>query len=201
MMTTPKTHRGQATRERIVAAAAALMFAHGVRGTSLDDVLKEAGVSKSQLYHYFRDKDDLVRAVIARQTEQVLVAQRPLLDELDGWAAVAAWFDLLVAIQSERECVGGCPLGSLASELADEDEDARRDLAQSFDLWEGYLVRGLERMRERGELAATADPTMLAEATMASIQGGLLLTQTRKTARPLRRALDAALAYLLSFRA
>ena len=34
---------------------------------------------------------------------------------------------------------------------------------------------------------------------MAAIQGGLLLTQTRRTARPLRRALDAALAYLRTF--
>ena len=56
-------------------------------------------------------------------------------------------------------------------------------------------------MRARGELVARADPATLAAATMASIQGGLLLTQTRKNARPLRVALDAALAYLRTFAA
>ena len=113
-----------------MAEAAVLMFAHGVRGTSLDDVRAAAGVSKSQLYHYFADKDDLVRAVIARQTTEVLDAQRPLLDDLDSWATIAAWFDLLVTIQDARACAGGCPLGSLASELADEHEAARHDLSE-----------------------------------------------------------------------
>jgi len=172
------------------------MFAHGVRGASLDDVIVAAGVSKSQLYHYFANKDDLVRAVIARQTARVFDAQRPLLDELDSWVAIAGWFDGLVRLQEEGGCIGGCPIGALASELADKDEAARADLVGSFDAWEGYLARGLERMRARGELVATAEPASLAEAAMASIQGGLLLTQTRKRAPPLRVALDAALAYL-----
>jgi AcrR family transcriptional regulator len=201
MTTEPKTRRGQASRERIIASAADLVGERGVQGTSLDDVLATAGASKSQLYHYFRDKGDLVRAVVARQTDRVLTAQMPLLDELDSWAAIAAWFDALVALQDQRACVGGCPIGSLASELADHDEDARRDLVGSFDRWEGYLARGLAHMRERGELLTTAEPATLAMAAMASIQGGLLLTQTRKTSRPLRVALDAALIYLRSFAA
>jgi hypothetical protein len=50
-----------------------------------------------------------------------------------------------------------------------------------------------------GELRADADPAVLAMAVMASNQGGLLLTQTRKTAHPSRAALDAALIYLCSF--
>lgn len=169
------------------------------KGASLDDVIAAAGVSKSQLYHYFADKDDLVRAVIARQTAQVFAAQEPWLEALDSWVAIAGWFDALVRLQEEQGCVGGCPLGSLASELADQNEEARADLVNSFDAWEGYLARGLERMRARGELVSAADPAALAAATLASIQGGLLLTQTRRSARPLRLALDAALAYLRSF--
>ncbi len=201
MVKEPKTRRGQESRERIIAAAATLMFTQGVRGTSLDDVMAATGVSKSQLYHYFADKGDLVRAVIARQTLRVFDAQRPLLDALDSWDAIAGWFDTLTQLQEEGGCVGGCPLGSLASELVDRDEDARGDLVGSFDTWQGYMARGLERMRSRGELAVVADPLVLATATMASIQGGLLLTQIHKSARPLRLALDAAFIYLRTFAA
>jgi hypothetical protein len=93
--------------------------------------------------------------------------------------------------------MGGCPIGSLASALADHDEAARRDLVASFDRWEGSL--GLACMRERGEVVAQADPATLAMAVMAGIQGGLLLTQTRKTSRPLRVALDAAMVHLRTF--
>jgi TetR/AcrR family transcriptional repressor of nem operon len=195
----PKTRRGQASRERIIVAAADLMFVRGVRGTGLDDVLATAGVSKGQLYHYFAGKDALVRAVIARQTARVLDGQRPALDALDTWAAIASWFDLLVALQEGQGCVGGCPLGSLASELSDQDEAARADLVAAFDRWEGYLARGLDQMRARGELRAVADPAALAAMAMASIQGGVLLAQTRRDVRALRLALDGALAYLRTF--
>jgi hypothetical protein len=50
-------------------------------------------------------------------------------------------------------------------------------------------------------LVAHADPATLAMAVMASVQGGLLLTKTRKTSHPLRVALDAAMVYLRSFAA
>src|ERR1700712_689685 len=108
------TAKGRATRARIVEAAAELVFAPGVARTGIDDVRRQAGVSASQLYHYFTDKDDLVRAVIAHQTEGILDAQQPLLDHLDSVEALERWRDLLVDLQEQRHCQGGCPIGSLA---------------------------------------------------------------------------------------
>jgi len=195
----PQTDRGRATRERIVASAADLIGRRGVQATGLDQILVAAHVSKSQLYHYFTDKEDLARAVVARQTERVLAAQMPNLEHLDSWEGIAALFDRLVALQERRQCIGGCPIGSLASELADHDESARGDLVVSFERWQGYLVRGLEQMQERDELIAEADPQNLALATMVSIQGGLLLTRTQRDIHPLRVALGAALTHLRMF--
>src|SRR5262244_4466745 len=111
------TARGAATRARIVEAAADLIYAHGVEQTSLDDVMAASGVSKSQLYHYFTDKDALVLAVIALQAERVLDAQRPHLEALDSLPAIRAWRDAIVRLNKVTD-YRGCPLGSLASELA-----------------------------------------------------------------------------------
>jgi len=101
------TAKGKATRGRIVDAAAELMFAHGVARTGVEDVQKRAGVSASQLYHYFGDKRTLVRAVIARQTEAVLEAQEPLIGRLDSFEGLQAWRDVLVDLQRQRACAGG----------------------------------------------------------------------------------------------
>jgi hypothetical protein len=95
--------------------------------------------------------------------------------------------------------VGGCPIGSLAGELAETDELTRAELAAGFDRWEAPLRRGLEQMREEGKLRRNADAARLATATLAAIEGGLVLTQTRRDPRQLRIALDAAYAYLRSF--
>ena len=192
------TAKGRATRARIVEAAADLVFARGVARTGIDDVRHAAGVSASQLYHYFADKDDLVRAVVALQTERVLDAQRPLLDQLDSFAALDAWRDLLVDLQEQRHCVGGCPIGSIAAELADTDPAVREDLATGFTRWETPIRSGLARMRARGELRADTDTDALALALLTALQGGLLLTQTRRSTAPLRVALDTVVDHIAS---
>jgi TetR/AcrR family transcriptional regulator, transcriptional repressor for nem operon len=199
-VTEPRTDKGRATRNRVLDAATELVFEHGVAGTTLDDVRAAANVSKGQLYHYFADKEDLVHAVIDRTVEQVLGAQ-PALADLSSWAAIAAWFDDLVQLQLDRDAIGGCPIGSLAGELAETDEQARTELAAGFDRWEAPLRDGLRKMQADRKLLPGADPARLATATLAAIQGGLVLTQTRRDPQQLRIALDAAYGYLRSFAA
>ena len=194
----PLTQKGRATRERIVDTASALIFEHGVGGTTLDDVRAAAKVSKGQLYHFFADKDELIHAVIDRTIQQVLDAQ-PRLAKLSTWTAISSWLDDLVWLQVQRHAVGGGPIGSLAGELAETDEVTRAELAGGFDRWEAPLRQGLEQMRAEGKLRRNADPARLATATLAAIQGGLVLTQTRRDPQQLRIALDAAYAYLRSF--
>ncbi|MFD3456193.1 TetR/AcrR family transcriptional regulator [Streptomyces sp. NPDC058691] len=193
------TAPGRRTRERIVQAAAELMFHKGVAGTSIPDVLQAAKVSASQVYHYFGDKQGLVSAVIQYQAEARLDSQRPLLDHLDSFEALRAWCDATVAEQERRDCTGGCEIGSLAGELVETDNGARCDLVAAFDAWERPVREGLARMQERGELSADADVHDLATVLLTAVQGGLLLTQVRRTTHPLRTAMDAAMTHIESF--
>jgi TetR/AcrR family transcriptional repressor of nem operon len=190
--TTPSTEKGRRTRERIVRAAAELVAEKGAAAVSLDDVKARAHASSSQLYHYFADRDDLVRAVVDATTDAVLGAQDGLLDRLDTWAGIDRWFDALVALQVERQARGGCPIGSLAGQLAERDPQARIAIAEGLRRWQDHLQDGLARMKAAGKLRPSADPEVLATATMAALQGGLLLTQLRRDPRQLRVALDAA---------
>jgi TetR/AcrR family transcriptional repressor of nem operon len=187
------TSRGAATRARIVEAAADLVYLNGVGGTSLDDIMEVSATSKSQLYHYFADKDALIREVILLQTRRTLANQEPDLHHLDSLAGLRRWRDAMVGRSRTAGGVGGCPVGSLASELAEQSEDTRKLLEHCFETWESYLVAGLSAMHERGELAPGASPPDLATAVLAAVQGGLLLTQATRTTRPLELALDMAI--------
>ena len=191
----PRTARGRATRERIVSAASKLIRARGIAETSLDDVIEQAGVSKSQLYHYFEDRSDLLRAVVALNTESVLGDIGPL----DSWKDIRSWLDSLVDLQGERRFRGGCPIGALVGQLAESDDRARVALADSFARWEVKLRDGLRSMQEQRKLKRTADPDRLATATLAAIQGGLLLTQIRRDPDPLAVSLEAAYTNLRSY--
>ena len=191
----PITVKGRATRDRIVAAASKLIRARGIAETSLDDVIEQAGVSKSQLYHYFEDRSDLLRAVVALNTENILSDIGPL----DSWKAIRAWLDSLVGLQVEQGCRGGCPIGALVGQLAESDDRARVALADSLARWEDKLRDGLRSMKEQRKLKRTADPARLATATLAAIQGGLLLTQIRRDPDPLAVSLEAAYTNLRSY--
>lgn len=188
----PKTARGRATRERIVAATCELIGERGVAETSLDDVLARTSASKSQLYHYFDDRAALLHAVVERNTDSVLGALVPL----ESWAAIRDWLDSLVELQVARRALGGCPIGSLVGQLAEADERARVTLAVSFTRWHAHIRDGLRVMQAKGKLAARADTDELATATLAAIQGGLLLTQATRDPGQLAIALDAAYAHL-----
>ena len=187
------TGKGRATRDRIVTAAAELMYAHGVSGTSLEEVRASAGVSSSQIYHYFADKKALTRAVIGHQTQMIMDIQTPLLSRLDSIEALEAWRDFVLEMQHRHGCEGGCPMGSLAGELAETDPECRADLSDGYRRWRAVIRDGLAAMRDRGELRADTEVDRLALAMLAALQGGLLLTQIDRTTD----ALDAVLTAMI----
>jgi TetR/AcrR family transcriptional repressor of nem operon len=193
---TPTTARGRATRERILDAAADLIQQRGVAAVTLDDVERAAGVGRSQLYHYFDDRDDLVRSVVHSTVDKVLAAQEPLLLEVGSLDGIDRWFGAIVANGTRQDAVGGCAIGSLAAQLSDRDDLTREAFVDAFARWEAPLIAGLRRMQESGELLPDVDVTDLADLTMAAIQGGLLLAQIRRKPDQLRLALRGARAAL-----
>jgi AcrR family transcriptional regulator len=161
----------------------------GVAATSLDAVRAATGTSKSQLYHYFASKDDLVRAVVRHHGDAVVAAQRLLDDPPSSRPALGRWRYRVVAAQRARGFSAGCPLGSLAAELAGRaDEPTRRELTGAFARWEG--VAG-------GDLPAEVDPSEQAAALVTAVQGGSLLSAVADGPAPLQAALDRVLLTLL----
>jgi TetR/AcrR family transcriptional regulator, transcriptional repressor for nem operon len=197
-MVTPK---GRATRDRIVAAAATLMCTRGVAGTSTEDVQVAAGVSASQIYHYFADKRSLARAVIEYETDTIVGNQESLMARLDDLDALRAWAEIIVAYQRNGGYRGGCPLGTLASELAENDTDAREDLAAGYRRWQQAIHAGLAAMSDRGEFLPGTDVDRLAIALLAALQGGLLLSKTLRDGEPLETALNTMIDHIESFTA
>src|SRR6266536_3125043 len=178
----PRTGRGRASRERIVERAAELFAERGIAATSVDEVLAAAGAGKGQFYHYFRSRDELAAAAVGHRCAQVVAG---LTQALGGVSSLAGF---------EQMGMPGCPIGTLATEVAGRNEAARLQAAAGFDAWEQLLAGALERMRQRGELRADAAPAVLATGLLASIEGGMVLSQARKDMASLRIGVEAGLA-------
>jgi TetR/AcrR family transcriptional regulator, transcriptional repressor for nem operon len=186
------TPKGERTRARIVEAAARLIHERSVAGTTLEDVKAAAAVSGSQLYHYFPDKDDLVQAVIDHQARTIAGNQRQA--DLGSPDGLRAWRDTVIAQARSSNGRGGCPLGSLAGQLAETDPRARALIAAGFEQWSAAISDGLRELQAAGRLPAAIDADDYAITLLAALQGGLLLAQIQQDTRPLETAVDTLLA-------
>jgi TetR/AcrR family transcriptional repressor of nem operon len=195
------TRKGQATREHILEAATTLIGHHGVAGTSTDDVRRAAGVSGSQLYHYFDSKQALVRAVITHQAGSEAVVRHPMFAQLDSFDALEAWADAAVENLAHGSGYGACTLAMLAGSATPGDERTRDELCTAFLRQQEMLLTGLRSMRDKGVLRAEADLDELSMALLTALQGGTLLSQTMQTTAPMRSSMQAALSYVRSFAA
>lgn len=182
------TNKGQKTHDQIVLSAVELFYAKGTNNTSIDDVKSDAKVSSSQLYHYFENKHDLVRAVIAYQTENML-GNKSLVD-LHDIASFRVWRNYVVQFATDMQCIGACPLGSIGAEVARIDQENREEVANSINLVRKSFENGFQKMLDNGQLDSSTDINALAATMIAVFQGGLLLSQINRNVEPLATALD-----------
>lgn len=189
------TAKGARTRLRIVEEAAALIHERGVAGATLEDVKVAAEVSGSQLYHYFPDKQDLVEAVIDYQADNIVKRNTEALSSANG---VEAWRKMVITAARRTQAIGGCQLGSLGGQLAESDPEARALIAAGFDRWTTAISDGLSTLHAAGKLPDDIDPDDLATTLLATLQGGLVLSQVQRNPRALETAVNTLLALMIS---
>ncbi len=154
-----------------------------------------SGRARARFYHYFRSRDELAAAAVGHRCAQVMAG---LTQALGGVSSLAGLERALAGFVAgfEESGMPGCPIGTLATEVAGRNEEARLQAAAGFDAWERLLAGALERMRQRGELRADAESAVLATGLLAAIEGGMALSQARRDMASLRIAVDAGITHL-----
>jgi TetR/AcrR family transcriptional repressor of nem operon len=193
VMSETRSTKGAATRDQILNVAARLIHVQGYQSTSLDDVLRESGVGKGNFYYYFKSKEDLGYAIIGRITQAFV--ERSLGPafadaEADPVAQIHAFLDRVLEAQRQRNCIGGCVMGNLASELSDVHEGFRQRLAGIFDLWRVQLAEVVSRGQARGRLRADMDASRVAQFLVAGLEGSILLSKVTKDITVMERCVE-----------
>jgi AcrR family transcriptional regulator len=174
----PRWQRRAEDRPREICAAALEVFAEkGFAAARLDEIARRAGVSKGTLYLYFKDKEDLFRAVVrdaivpnvAAITEAISTMRAPFADVVRMFLAGFA----------EREA--RLPLGAVAKMVIGES----RNFPELARVWHdevaskaiGGLAAFVKGAQERGEVRA-GDPRLYAFSLMGPMVLGALWRAT-----------------------
>ena len=194
------TAKGRATRDRILQVAAELILREGLSTLNMDALRKAASISGSQLAHYFADKQALIRAVVVRQIHVVLDFHRqPKLGALNSFDDFERWIDLNMRYLRRIGYSGTPTYHALAGQLGKSDSATRETLASGYWQWIELLEQVIQQMKDRGVVAAHADPRRLALVIVSAHQGGATLAFTYQAEWPHADAVRFAVNYLRMF--
>lgn len=168
-------------RDKLIQVAAGLFMRYGFHGTSVDDILDESGVAKSNLYYHFARKDDLAEAVTdfwVNDYEINLINASLGDDSLDVWDRLRSLFRHAAASQNGEEGLIGCPLARLSSELANELPQVQRKIDLYFTSLKNRIATLL--MTAEGSCLRDKAALRVAGTVVTVLEGGLLLSGLRK---------------------
>lgn len=187
--------KGDQTRARLLDATQDLIETGGYYGAGLNQVIAASGMPRGSLYFHFPGgKDQMVSEAVRRAGQDIGRAARDLAEAApDAAALVAGMLGLLADRLAGSDWRKGCPVATVALELAAVNQELREVCAEVYDSWESVL-------RER--LAADGYPAAgeLATTVLAMAEGALLLAKVRRSREPIDRVARQAAALLAAGR-
>lgn len=180
-----RAYKGEKTRAELVSQAKRLFYEHGYDGTSFSDIVAASGLYRGNIYHYFKTKDDILKAVIDAHLDEFgeLLArwEREIADPKEKLIAFVGMISGRTAELTEF----GCPIGSLNTELGKDRRDLQKAARALFDLFRDWLAN---RFRELGK-GEEAGP--LALHVLGRAQGITIIAHVYQDAALLRRETEA----------
>lgn len=179
-MSTTRTSRQPRAKTKILGKAEDMLWKGGYAGTSVNDLVKAAGVSKGAFFHHFPSKDVLTSYILDTYAREELFG--PLSRHLsEAHSAKNGLLDWVQDIYMKYEASGfrgGCMLGNFALELADQDEEAREQCKRLFLEWENIINTALKPEADTGKLLM--EPRQLARLIITQLQGTLMTVKVHK---------------------
>ena len=183
------------TRNRIVEAALYLFWLQGYAGTSINEILKQAGANPGSFYFLFKSKEALLLAVLDLYIESLnSVVIEPVLGQTND--PIERVFGVLNFYRQnllKTNCTYGCPIGRLALEIPEEQRRIHRRLADNFDGWTAAIEKCLEGAKPR--LPRGIDPKTLSKFVLTTMEGGVMQARAHQSIEPF----EASVRHLRSY--
>lgn len=192
--TAARTRDPEATRSRLIEAAVRLILQQGYAATKVDQICKEAGLTKGSFFHHFAGKEEIAEAAIEwwARFGASLYAEAWADDSLDPLEQLGRFFDIMADFTRREDEVTTCVVGMLSQEIALSHESLREAAARELGDWTENTARILEKAKTRHCPGTSWDPEDLAWYLNSVWQGSMLVGKTRRDPALVRRNLAYA---------
>lgn len=185
--------KGEATRERILEIAEAAVLAKGFGATSIEEVIVEAGLTKSGFFYHFKDKNALAREMVRRYAD----TNDKLFDDIFARGAELSDDPLqafLIALKLLAELMAdlpnghpGCLIASICYQERLFDREVRELTADSVRGWNARFRAIFEAIAAAYPPKEPVDLDDLAEMMSCIVDGGIIMSKTLNDPRRLER--------------
>ncbi len=138
---------------------------------SFADIARQCGVSKGNLYYYFKTKEELLQAVITFRVEQMKLMLLDWEQEFASPIDRLKRYAKIAEVEADNAVHYGCPMGSLNTELAKVEPELQKVARLQMDVFKQWLKQQFK------QLGAGANSQYLAMSLMAKTQGIVIMAQ------------------------
>jgi len=186
-------------KEKIIETAYRLFRQNGYHASGLNEILDQAGAGKSQLYHYFGSKQNLLRAVMHHYAERIFNETASFMNQIESLQDFEQLIDGSKRLSTSNNEIAGCLIGSMCAELALTDEVIRVEISHIFEKWKNLFSKGLTRLQAKGLLRSDADTEAMAEHFLISSQGAFLMAKANKDISIIEKTIYESIKYIRSY--
>ena len=166
--------KGDETRRRVVAEAAALFNQHGFEGSSMSDLMDRTGLEKGGLYRHFSGKEEIAAEAFDYAWQAASEARMADLDQVPNSVDRLKRF-VANFVERPPAVPGGCPLLNTAIDADDGNRLLRKKARGALRQWIGRLTKIVAQGIEAKEIRRDVDAKKLAMLMISSLEGALMI--------------------------
>jgi TetR/AcrR family transcriptional regulator, transcriptional repressor for nem operon len=171
-----------------------VFWEHGYQATSVQKLMKAAGVQKQSLYCAFGDKRSLFLKCLNLYSTQTLFAIQRMLNETDSAVDGIERVMRFVAQSPEsKNCPPGCLMANTALELGLNDQGVAEEIRRMFRSTEKMLAAAVKKAQAQGQISKNLDCVAVGQALSNTISGIRILEKTGASKQQVRKVLETAL--------
>ena len=167
-------------KNNVIHQSAKLFYYKGYKNTSVSDILNECKIPKGSFYYYFKSKNDVLMTVIEHHTDNLINFFNITVDDLSILKLKIFFKEFFNNIELNK-FHGGSPLGNLAIELSDINDEARDKLLESYKKIEQRISFFLGALKHfHPEEYSEVEPELYARILVSLLEGTMLKIKTER---------------------